>query len=417
MQSILGATYLQDKLVWASPTASAARCPPLLTNFASVNGSVLLLGDSTDRAAVEIFCRLAGSSMQRSADVRPGDLAPFPAQHLTYCRTAGGGTVANDINIGLTGPPYWISKQPSPLRENVTLDALPRQAAMARSLLGGPSPTVIVAHSMAWDYSAWWQHLGHFSKNVSGADWMDASLVEHWAMKVEAYLCAIRRTFPASLLLWRTAPVPWKAFYAGEWWRVPPAGLHAMNGAARRVCAALGVPVLDMATTFAEWRTADGLHPRLAQWPPNAVEKYDETRGERLQQQALWQQILSVMRLAACRAIDPRTSSLASCVHRLGGHGGHTALHARPLHPPSSRPGYCGKRPADVPVRACQQYLRGVASLRECVARCGRCEGCRYATFSARMDDCSLYERCDLDQLAAGHGYVSTGSNVSRNTY
>jgi hypothetical protein len=81
------------------------------------------------------------------------------------------------------------------------------------------------------------------------------------------------------------------------------------------------------------------------------------------------------------------------------------------LSPP--RPGYCGKRHDDVPVRGCKQFLRGVPTLRDCALQCLKCNGCRYATFSARMDDCSLYARCDLDQLAHGHGYWSVEASFA----
>jgi hypothetical protein len=404
MRSVLGASYIEEKLVQLHTPSMSRRCPDLVTNFATVNVSVLLLGDSTDNAALEIFCRLAGATFH--AGPPTVEAYPDPAQQLAYCRTKGGGLMARDQHIGLTGPPYWMAKRPSPTRENVTLDALPQQAALVRSLLGGTMPTVVVAHSMAWDYSAWWQHVGDFSRNRS-AEWMQASLVERWASRVDGYLCALRRTFPTSLVVWRTAPYPWKAYYAGDFWAVPPAGMYAMNQAARQVCAERGVPVVDMASTFAEWETGDGHHPHSSYERPKSGEKYAETRDERLQHEALWQQLLSVARLSACSKRTAGAMGRAKCIHERGGHGGHTALHARPLRLHAPRPGYCGKWRGDVPTRGCKQYLRGVKTIRECATRCTECARCQYASFSRILDDCSLYERCDLGQLARGHGFVS----------
>ena len=40
-----------------------------------------------------------------------------------------------------------------------------------------------------------------------------------------------------------------------------------------------------------------------------------------------------------------------------------------------------------------------------CALGCLHCDNCRYATFSQKMSDCSLYSACNLSRLAQGHGY------------
>ena len=42
----------------------------------------------------------------------------------------------------------------------------------------------------------------------------------------------------------------------------------------------------------------------------------------------------------------------------------------------------------------------GVASMRQCALRCLRkCDGCKYASYSKRSNDCSLYSSCDVNKL------------------
>ena len=57
--------------------------------------------------------------------------------------------------------------------------------------------------------------------------------------------------------------------------------------------------------------------------------------------------------------------------------------------------GLCGKSSADKTVCAKESGFgaaaRGDRTMRQCALRCLACEGCAYATFSARQSDCSLY--------------------------
>ena len=74
--------------------------------------------------------------------------------------------------------------------------------------------------------------------------------------------------------------------------------------------------------------------------------------------------------------------------------------------------GYCGKTSTDRVVArddgACKSFFQtelAPTSLADCANLCLKCEGCRYATFSRKMRDCSLYEECDVGRLAQGYGY------------
>ena len=74
-------------------------------------------------------------------------------------------------------------------------------------------------------------------------------------------------------------------------------------------------------------------------------------------------------------------------------------------------PGRCGTNPnVDTETSLCGRAgfgaLRsGVITLGSCALQCLACHDCRFATFSRRADDCSLYESCDVSHLAQGFGY------------
>ena len=77
---------------------------------------------------------------------------------------------------------------------------------------------------------------------------------------------------------------------------------------------------------------------------------------------------------------------------------------------PRSFHGVCGtNKTTDVPLRlssaACVPYDRTFASLAMCAHRCVACGGCRFATFSQRARDCSLYEACDIRQMPRALDY------------
>ena len=67
--------------------------------------------------------------------------------------------------------------------------------------------------------------------------------------------------------------------------------------------------------------------------------------------------------------------------------------------------GFCGSRKA-TDTAVCGGGFgaseSGVASMRQCALRCLRkCDGCKYASYSKRSNDCSLYSSCDVNKL--GH--------------
>ena len=56
----------------------------------------------------------------------------------------------------------------------------------------------------------------------------------------------------------------------------------------------------------------------------------------------------------------------------------------------------------------CLAEDHSILSLAACIARCVECgHPCRFATFSGRMKDCSLYSKCDLSRVKVGYGYLS----------
>jgi hypothetical protein len=73
--------------------------------------------------------------------------------------------------------------------------------------------------------------------------------------------------------------------------------------------------------------------------------------------------------------------------------------------------GLCGKSSADKTGCAKESGFgaaaRGDRTMRQCALRCLACEGCAYATFSARQSDCSLYRTCDATELFV-HGNYRT---------
>jgi hypothetical protein len=89
------------------------------------------------------------------------------------------------------------------------------------------------------------------------------------------------------------------------------------------------------------------------------------------------------------------------------------------------KPGRCGTNPridqAVVQQGACKNafqrwFADSQPSLDECARRCSLCSdaggGCRYATFSRRLSDCSMYSACDLAHLGKGYGYETADIDV-----
>ena len=72
--------------------------------------------------------------------------------------------------------------------------------------------------------------------------------------------------------------------------------------------------------------------------------------------------------------------------------------------------GYCGTHTetdtaAAPPCKSSFQQPDTPTTMGSCALGCLHCDNCRYATFSQKMSDCSLYSACDLSRLAQGHGY------------
>ena len=397
LDAVLGSVYLQGQLRMLPFGSECPLVESVHRATAEQETSVLLLGDSADDASVELFCRSAGVPLMNKAQ---SAVAPrgAPGRSISYCKSRGI-QVAVDIHVGITGPPYWTAMHHTVSRnaKNVTLEALPRQALLARQVFGG-KPAVVIAHSYAWDYSAWWQHRGGYTRESSA--WFDASFVDEWALQLGVYLHALKSSFPTSLLLWRTAPVPRRHLHDGVWWRAPGDGMDAMNQAARRVCAGLCVPVLDMANSFPAWETFDGIHPRPASGVRSFGRRYNESRVEGSQNEALWQQILSAARVASCSSHASRR--LRSCLINLGGG---VAQAPRPQH---LFTGGCGVTKTDTRCRgsshgswqlSSKQARTVNSALIACQELCQHCMPCRYISVSSRHADCSWYASCELANL------------------
>ena len=395
MGAILRASYMQGQLQLVPHPPACAISPSVISAIAALKepAMVLLLGDSVDRHLLDILCnhlgarrRSVGRYASSARDV--GNIAP--GSGMAYCRSGGNFVAAAIHNVGIVGPPYARYTAATLTPENDTLGSIPKQAAWAEEVHTGP-PTVVVVHSYAWDYTSWWDSSN--APTVKAETWMDATMISTWAIRLDDYLRRLKRQFPNSLLLWRTAFTPFDRYFEGSWWRASPDGIAAMNVAARKVCASHGVAVLDTANTFARWLTEDGLHPHT---PPS--------RAEERQNLAVWRQLVSVVRVARCER-GSRGSRLRSCLEAIGPSG----LAPTPARRSTVARGYCNKTEqgakecsSSSPMASGSWKLQAASTKHAavaCLARCARCAACNFISFSAEHGDCSFFSRCDLSRL------------------
>ena len=170
-------------------------------------------------------------------------------------------TAAYFVNLGLSKP-LWKFAPAYTRAVDLGTSSIARLAVLNRSwwALQRSAPTVVSVQSYAWDYSSWWMMRGE--PRTPASEWFEMRHVQAWASRLPAYLESIRRAFPSSLLLWRTAVLPSSQLQAGVFLRTTLEGIAAMNEAARRIAPKHGFLVLDFALAFSGLSgSTDGIHP------------------------------------------------------------------------------------------------------------------------------------------------------------
>ena len=206
--------------------------------------SILFIGDSLDRNAVDFACEHFGATMHSYVISKP--MPDSAARDYTYCllRTESSGeplVVGSFQNFGVDlsdrGRLWtWAYAQGNGsyrLRAGLDGDRVDSHirldATKFRRVLpaGRTEPSLVVVQSHLWDLARLWQNLGKstpsFQPNLT-------SFVPRWASHVRQQLLLVRRVFPDSIIAWRTAP---PAAGAGR----NAASLRAMNRAARQLLA------------------------------------------------------------------------------------------------------------------------------------------------------------------------------------
>jgi len=142
------------------------------------NTSVLMIGDSTTTKMFSEVCDLFGASTKSFIDTfRDQWASPLlgldrskythklrSMDHHACQLLSDGLTLGGFAHYGATGPPYWSFAYPlAPWLAPTTRGQIRHDIPKFRTKIGR-DPELIVATSGYWDISAWWKHVGNFSR-------------------------------------------------------------------------------------------------------------------------------------------------------------------------------------------------------------------------------------------------------------
>jgi hypothetical protein len=178
--------------------------------------TVLLLGSSVDRYALNYFCQsVDGGQFYTDAKFtiplvrsNPVSICSIPQRNLK---------IAYMFIPGSGPPPYWGCGSSSPLLcgnhtaaddvQHATTDDIVDIDArdLATRALGTLAPTFVVVESSLWDLGRWWINAGQPPMETYSAPEHD---MERWCKEeVPQLVERARRAFPSSKVLFRTPPV------------------------------------------------------------------------------------------------------------------------------------------------------------------------------------------------------------------
>jgi hypothetical protein len=166
--------------------------------------TVLMLGDSFDRRAMNDFCgRMGGES---GSDKVVGEMWGFSG----VCQV-GDFTIAFFVNQGTGEPPYWKCSRPHcnhkrplpPYLHEHSEDRIKYDAVeFSQRVFGTKNPTVVLVHTALWDLANQWERAG-----FPGTTNVDEAYLTRWCQHDMPHMFRwVSDAFASSRIILRTMP-------------------------------------------------------------------------------------------------------------------------------------------------------------------------------------------------------------------
>lgn len=166
--------------------------------------SILLIGDSLDRNAVQFACEHFGihphKYLNSSIPVMKYQFCVIPEMNLT---------LANFMSFGVFDPPYWkfaYVDEKKKWDENVAKNSyshIETDTKLFNAVNSDQDPDLVVFQSYLWDLSREW--LLHDSPKVFTPS---EEFFSDWISRVKLFITLLKERFPEAQIIWRTAPYP-----------------------------------------------------------------------------------------------------------------------------------------------------------------------------------------------------------------
>ena len=197
--------------------------------------SVLAIGDSVDRDAIQRACNHFGAEfkpyVKLTTKLRGKNSYNFC--HIPELNV----TLGQFMNFGVFKEPYWKFAYPIPSEFHVdNVEHIRLDAANFSKLLPDGQPTIVIVQSYLWDLAREWMVRGKLKRY-----WQpEPGFVHQWFARVKKLLAVVKDTFPSSKVMWRTAPPP-KEGEDGRNNRI----IHSMNEIMRSYASHAGLEIID----------------------------------------------------------------------------------------------------------------------------------------------------------------------------
>ena len=231
--------------------------------------SLLMVGDSTAASMFVTACNglrsshhlfVPNSSIEKSGLRADNTTARAAYYHhsrkgtMHWCilqstRDCSGPVLGSFSHYGVVGPRWWSSAYPlAPFLANNTLEQvrqqLPKFCEGDRGSGGAPCnhPSLVVANSGLWDLEAFWL----YGTNRTTKDFtLEPKHIQRYVQGVHSLLFELRRTFPRSKIMWRTAHPALPIGYGSA--GTHPLAIHALNEAVRAHAPEWDVDIIETA--------------------------------------------------------------------------------------------------------------------------------------------------------------------------
>lgn len=162
---------------------------------------VLLLGDSTDRIALNYFCESHGKNMQR--DIEYGDPAGHWYMGATSCDVENAHLVYL-FHPGAGKGKYWHDFDGFGVQSSTTELIIKSDLPRLVDRKFGAQPDLIVLGTGIWELEKWWDHAGR--PNITDPSYTYDQISEWCKAEVPQLLGWISEVYPTAQIAFRTAP-------------------------------------------------------------------------------------------------------------------------------------------------------------------------------------------------------------------